>query len=88
MFGGALGASGQVFVGGKHTVNVTGGHVFGNLYGGSKRADDALISDNSTFAYNASETAPLCVTNISGGRLDRNVPVHTPMRKAWAVPIR
>ena len=69
VFGGALGKTNDIYVVGTHTVNVTGGHVFGNVYGGSKRANDALESSSPS----DTEDRTLCITNISGGRIDRNV---------------
>lgn len=74
VFGGAEGEQKSVFVTGMRTVNMTGGHVYGNVYGGSQNANDGnntTLSDGS-FAT-STETATMCVTNISGGVIDENV---------------
>lgn len=74
VFGGAEGEQKKVFVTGMRTVNMTGGHVYGNVYGGSQNANDG---NNTTLAdgsfSTSTETATMCVTNISGGVIDENV---------------
>ena len=74
VYGGALGEQKKVYVNGRRTVNVLGGHVYGNVYGGSRNANDAFDMEISHEAFaNSTDTATICVTNISGGVIDENV---------------
>lgn len=74
VYGGALGEQKKVYVNGRRTVNVLGGHVYGNVYGGSRNANDAFDMEISHEAFASStDTATICVTNISGGVIDENV---------------
>lgn len=74
VFGGAFGEAQKVFVTGLRTVNILGGHVYGNVYGGSRNANDAnnILTQNTAFG-SSTETGTICVTNISGGQIDQNV---------------
>ena len=69
VFGGAYGDPNQVFVAGKHTVNMMGGRIFGNLYGGSRNANDALAFTG----YSQTEDKTSSVINISAGQVDQQV---------------
>ncbi len=69
VFGGAYGSSHLVYVAGMHTVNIMGGHIFCNVYGGSRNADDALVFENPS----QTETSISSVVNISAGRIDEQV---------------
>ena len=69
VFGGAYGSSHVVYVAGMHTVNIMGGHIFCNVYGGSRNADDALVFENPS----QTETSISSVVNISAGRIDEQV---------------
>ena len=69
VFAGAYGSHGYVYVGGLKTVNVSGGRIYGSVYGGSRNANDA----NVLTGYNSSEKAATSITNISGGRIDQHV---------------
>ena len=74
VFGGAEGEQKKVFVTGMRTVNMTGGHVYGNVYGGSQNANDGNNTTLTDGSFSTStETATMCVTNISGGVIDENV---------------
>ena len=74
VFGGAEGEQKKVFVTGMRTVNMTGGHVYGNVYGGSQNANDGNNTKLTDGSFSTStETATMCVTNISGGVIDENV---------------
>ena len=74
VFGGAEGEQKKVFVTGMRTVNMTGGHVYGNVYGGSQNANDGNNTTLPDGSFSTStETATMCVTNISGGVIDENV---------------
>jgi hypothetical protein len=70
VYGGALGTTGHVYVGGKRTVNMAGGHVYNNVYAGSRNADDAQRLANYT-TYQPSQ--PANVVNMSGGHVDYQV---------------
>ncbi len=70
IFGGAYGSLNKVYVAGPHTVNMRGGTVYGNVYGGSRNADDALDFNGS---YNNNETGHVSVVNISGGNAINHV---------------
>ena len=69
VFAGAYGSHGAVYVGGLKTVNVSGGRIYGSVYGGSRNANDA----NALTGYSTTETAATSITNISGGRIDQHV---------------
>ena len=74
VFGGAEGEQKKVFVTGMRTVNMTGGHVYGNVYGGSQNANDGNSTTLTDGSFSTStETATMCVTNISAGIIDENV---------------
>lgn len=74
VFGGAEGEQKKVFVTGMRTVNMTGGHVYGNVYGGSQNANDGNNTTLTDGNFSSStETATMCVTNISAGIIDENV---------------
>lgn len=70
IYGGALGTTGHVYVGGKRTVNMAGGHVYNNVYAGSRNADDAQRLANYT---NYQPGQPANVVNMSGGHVDYQV---------------
>ena len=70
IFGGAYGSLNTVYVAGLHTVNMRGGAVYGNVYGGSRNADDALDFNGS---YNIDETGHVSIVNISGGHAVNHV---------------
>ena len=70
IFGGAYGSLDTVYVAGLHTVNMRGGTVYGNVYGGSRNADDALAFNGS---YELYETDPVSIVNISGGHAVNHV---------------
>ena len=63
VFGGAFGSRDNVYIAGTHTVNIMGGNIYTNVYGGSRQADDAL-----SFTPTASDAMVNCV-NISGGHI-------------------
>lgn len=72
LFGGAYGEVGKVFVAGLRTVNMCGGTVYGNVYAGSRNADDATEFNPGDFdSHDGSGTA--CVLNMSGGHAANNV---------------
>ena len=78
VYGGALGEQGSVYVAGTHTVNVLGGYVHGNVYGGSRNANDALTFDPGNFKDNngniiATEDQTVCAVNISAGHIGQQV---------------
>ena len=66
VFGGAFGKIGQVHVLNRRMVNMRGGTVHGNVYGGSYNADDALTLTPGAFA-SSEETRTASVVNFSGG---------------------
>jgi hypothetical protein len=70
IFGGAYGSLNTVYVAGLHTVNMRGGTVYGNVYGGSRNADDALDFNGN---YLSNETGHVSVVNISGGHAVNHV---------------
>ena len=70
IFGGAYGSLNKVYVAGLHTVNMRGGTVYGNVYGGSRNADDAL---NFNGNYSLTESGHVSVVNISGGHAVNHV---------------
>ena len=70
IFGGAYGSLNTVYVAGPHTVNMRGGTVYGNVYGGSRNADDALDFNGS---YDEDETDHVSVVNFSGGHAINHV---------------
>ena len=70
VYGGALGTTGRVYVGGMRTVNMAGGHVYNSVYAGSRNADDARrLSNYTAFEINQ----PANVVNMSGGHVDYQV---------------
>ena len=70
IFGGAYGSLDTVYVAGLHTVNMRGGTVYGNVYGGSRNANDALGFNGN---YQTNETDHVSVVNISGGHTINHV---------------
>jgi len=78
VYGGALGEQGSVYVAGTHTVNVMGGYVHGNVYGGSRNANDALTFTPGDFVDDETgeiidEDQTVCAVNISGGHIGQQV---------------
>jgi hypothetical protein len=71
VFAGAYGQQGSIYVAGLKTLNISGGRIYGSVYGGSRNANDGNTL-NASFA-NSSETATTSVVNIGGGRIDQHV---------------
>ncbi len=67
VFAGAYGEQGSIFVAGLKTLNISGGRIYGSVYGGSRNANDGNTL-NATGGTDATS-----VTNISGGRIDQHV---------------
>ena len=74
VYGGAFGKAGQVHVLGRRMVNMRGGYVINNIYGGSSYADEALklFPEAATTSLSDSLTT-VCVVNFSGGHAGRHV---------------
>lgn len=70
VYGGALGVPGERFVKGGSTVNMSGGWVRGNLYGGSELSDDG---PELTAAGTASAVEDLIFVNLTGGTVSGKV---------------
>ena len=71
VFAGAYGQHGSIYVAGLKTLNISGGRIYGSVYGGSRNANDANTL-SATFE-GSNETATTSVVNISGGRIDQHV---------------
>ena len=67
VFAGAYGQHGSIFVAGLKTLNISGGRIYGSVYGGSRDANDGNTL-NATGGTDATS-----ITNISGGRIDQHV---------------
>ena len=67
VFAGAYGEHGRIFVAGLKTLNISGGRIYGSVYGGSRNANDGNTL-NATSGTDATS-----ITNISGGRIDQHV---------------
>ena len=67
VFAGAYGQQGSIFVAGQKTLNISGGRIYGSVYGGSRNANDGNTL-NATGGTDATS-----ITNISGGRIDQHV---------------
>lgn len=65
VYGGALGTPGECLVLGGATVNMAGGWVKQNLYGGSEKSDDGAKSEG--------EIKDMIFVNMTGGTVTRNV---------------
>ena len=70
VYGGALGVPGERFVKGGSTVNMSGGWVRGNLYGGSELSDDG---PELSAAGTASAVEDLIFVNLTGGAVSGKV---------------
>ncbi|MBR4828293.1 MAG: choice-of-anchor J domain-containing protein [Muribaculaceae bacterium] len=67
VFAGAYGSHGSIYVAGKKTLNISGGRIYGSVYGGSRNANDGNTL-NATGGTDATS-----ITNICGGRIDQHV---------------
>ena len=67
VYAGAYGEHDKIYVAGLKTLNISGGRIYGSVYGGSRNANDGNTL-NAT-----SGTAATSVTNICGGRIDQHV---------------
>ncbi len=67
VFAGAYGQQGSIYVAGLKTLNISGGRIYGSVYGGSRNANDGNTL-NATGGTDATS-----ITNISGGRIDQHV---------------
>ena len=72
VYGGAFGTRGKVYVSGLRMVNMRGGTVYSNVYGGSRNADDALTFEPGDFDE-SEEQEMASVVNISGGHVFKQV---------------
>ncbi len=67
VFAGAYGSHDLIYVAGLKTLNISGGRIYGSVYGGSRNANDGQTLNSTT------GDATTSVVNISGGRIDQNV---------------
>ena len=67
VFAGAYGEHDVIYVAGLKTLNISGGRIYGSVYGGSRNANDG----NTLNATGGTNTTS--ITNISGGRIDQHV---------------
>ena len=67
VFAGAYGEHDKIYVAGLKTLNISGGRIYGSIYGGSRNANDGNTL-NATGGTDATS-----ITNISGGRIDQHV---------------
>ena len=67
VFAGAYGKHDLIYVAGLKTLNISGGRIYGSIYGGSRNANDGNTLNATT------GTAATSITNISGGRIDQHV---------------